>query len=132
MTKTIGLQLIVYSLLLAGLSYVCHHLAPSLAQPTLIVGLVGGALCLVSGIRTSLGHRGKALPLLALVAVILVTLSQTVIAWSRGGVETEGGRSAAAVITVLFVLSVGMLMRVAYAGVILDGQPANATKDGRN
>jgi len=40
-----------------------------------------------------------------------------------------GRRTAAAVITLLFVLSIGMLMRIAYAGVMFDGQPASPTKD---
>ena len=132
MNKTVGLQLIVYSLLLAGLGYFCYHLVPSLAYPTLVAGLGGGALCFVSGIRASLGHRGKALALLALVGVILVMLSQTVMAWFRSGEALEGRRLAAAVMTLLFALSVGMLMRVAYAGVTLDGLPASATKAGRS
>jgi hypothetical protein len=127
MNKTIGLQLVVYSLLLAGLSYLTHHLAPTLAQPTLIAGLAGGALCLVWGVRAVLGHRGKALPILTLIPVSFVMLSQTVIGWSAG---TEAGRRpAAAVITVLLALSMGMLMRIAYAGLVLDGQAGSPTKD---
>jgi hypothetical protein len=43
MNKTIGLLLVIYSLLLAGLSYLVHHLAAGAARPTLIAGLVGGA-----------------------------------------------------------------------------------------
>ena len=42
MNKTMGLQLIVYGVLLAGLSYLVHRLAPTMARPTLITGLVGG------------------------------------------------------------------------------------------
>ena len=42
----------------------------------------------------------------------------------------EGRRTAAVVITVLLVLSIAMLMRIAYAGVVFDGQPASPTKDG--
>lgn len=39
MNKAIGFQLIVYSLLLAGLSYFTHQQAPALARPILIAGL---------------------------------------------------------------------------------------------
>lgn len=130
MNKTIGFQLVVYSLLLAGLSYLTHHLAPALARPTLIAGLVGGALCLVWGLRALAGSRGKALPILTLIPVSFVMLSQTVITWGGGSQEVPGRQTAAAVITLLLVLSIGMLMRIAYAGVLFDVQPASPTTDG--
>lgn len=130
MNKTIGFQLVVYSLLLAGLSYFVHHLAPALARTTLIVGLVGGALCLVWGLRAVAGSRGKALPILTLIPVNFVLLSQTIITWAGGSQEVPGRQRAAAVITLLFVLSIGMLMRIAYAGVLFDVQPGRPTTDG--
>jgi hypothetical protein len=130
MTKTIGVQLIVYSLLLAGLSYFVHHLAPSLAQPTLIAGLAGGALCLAWGVKALMGKTGKALPLLTLIPVTFVMLSQTILTWGSGSEGVSGRRLAAAVVTLLFVLSLAMLMRIAYAGVVFDGQPAKPAKDG--
>ena len=131
MNKNIGLQLVVYSLLLAGFSYLTHHLAAALARPTLIAGLVGGALCLVWGLRAVTGSRGKALPLLTLIPVNFVMLSQTVTAWWAGSEGVEGRRAAASVITLLSVISFGMLMRIAYAGEVFDGQPASAATDGR-
>ena len=129
MNKTIGIQLIVYSLLLAGLSYFTHHTAPTLARPTLITGLAGGALCLIWGFRAMEGSRGKALPILTLIPVSFVLLSQTVTVWSGGSEAVAGRRIAAAVITLLLVLSIAMLMRIAYAGVVFTGQPAGSTKD---
>ncbi len=130
MNKTIGLQLVVYSLLLAGLSFLTHHVAPALAQPTLIAGLAGAALCLVWGLRAVAGSRGKALPILTLIPVNFVLLSQTVLGWWGGSEGMQGRRTAAAVITLLFVVSIGMLMRIAYAGVVFGGQPASPTRDG--
>jgi hypothetical protein len=130
MNKTLGLQLVAYSLLLAGLSYLPHHLAPAVARPTLIAGLAGGALCLIWGLRAVAGSSGKALPILTLITVNFVLLSQTVIVWVGGGDAMPGRRTAAAVITLLFVLSIGMLMRIAYAGVVFDGQAASPTPGG--
>jgi hypothetical protein len=130
MNKSIGIQLVVYGLLLAGLSYLAHHLAPTLARPTLIAGLAGGGLCLVWGLRALAGTGGKALPILTLIPVTFTLLSQTVMAWPAGGEGAAGGRTAAAVITLLLVLSIGMLMRIAYAGVVFDGGPASPAKDG--
>ena len=131
MNKNIGLQMVVYSLLLAGFSYLTHHLAPALAKPTLIAGLVGGALCLVWGLRAVTGSRGKALPLLTLIPVNFVMVSQTVTSWWGRSEVMAGRQAAAAVITLLCLLSFGMLIRIAYAGEVFDGQPASAATDGR-
>ena len=130
MDKTIGLQLVIYSLLLAGLSYLTHHLAPTLSRPTLIAGLVGAVLCLIWGLRGVLGKGGKALPVLTLIPISFVMLSQTVITWTGGGQEVPGRRAAAIVITALLVLSLGMLMRIAYAGGVVETRAANPMKVG--
>ncbi len=129
MNKTLGLQLVIYSLLLVGLSYLTQHLAPVLTRPTFITGLIGGALCLVWGVRAMLGRRGKVLPMLTLVPVSFVLLSQTVMSWSGRVEGMPGQRLAAVVVTLLFVISIGMLMRTAYAGVVFDGQPGGLTTD---
>jgi len=123
MNKTIGLQLVGYSLLLAGLSYLTHHLAPALARPTLITGLVGGALCLVWGLLAVLGKRGKAFSLLTLIPVCYILLGQAIMTWREYHANLPGQRTAVLVITVLFVLSLTMLMRIAYAGAF-DGPTA--------
>lgn len=121
MTKNIGLQLLAYSILLAGLSYFTYHLAPALARTTLSAGLTGGALCLIWALRAIAGSRGRALPLLTLIAVSFVLLSQTVLAWGAGTQETAG-RTVAALNTVLCGLSVIMLVRIAYAGIFATPQ----------
>jgi hypothetical protein len=132
MNKTIGFQLIVYSLLLAGLSYLTYHLAPSLARTTLIAGLAGGALSLIWGLRAVAGSRGKTLPGLTLIPICLAMLSQAVFFWAGEGQEVPGRRLAAAVTTVLVVLSVAMLMRIAYAGCELDVQAARRLQESRD
>jgi len=126
MNKTIGLLLVVYSLLLAGLSYLVHHLASEVARPTLITGLVGGALCLVWGLRALAGSGGKALPILTLIPVNFALLTQTFMGWSGGSV----GWTAAVVISLLLALSLGMLLRIAWSGMVFDVPPAGQTKDG--
>jgi hypothetical protein len=130
MNKTIGLLLVVYSLLLAGLSYFVHHLAPGVARPTLITGLVGGTLCLVWGLRALAGRGGKALPILTLIPVNLALLPQTFMGWSGGSGGLEAGRTVAVVITLLLVLSLGMMLRIAWSGMVFDVAPAGQTKEG--
>jgi len=75
MNKAVGVQMIVYSLLLAGLSYFINHLAPSLARSILIVGLAGAVVFLIASIRTLAGNRSKVLPLLTLIPVNLMLLA---------------------------------------------------------
>ena len=130
MNKTIGLLLVVYSLLLAGLSYLVYHLAPGGTRPTLIAGLVGGALCLVWGARALAGSGGKALPILTLIPVNFALLTQTFMSWSGGSAGFQGGRTVAAVITLLLVLSMGMLLRIAWSGMVFDLPPAGPTNEG--
>jgi hypothetical protein len=129
MNKTIGFQLAIYSLLLAGLSYLTHHLAPSVARPTLVAGLAGGALCLVWGVRAVAGSRSKALPILTLIPICFVMLSQVVMNWG-GGQDVPGQSSATPVMAILLVLSMGMLVRIAYAGVVFRGPAGGPAKDG--
>ena len=128
MNKTIGLQLVVYSLMLAGLSYLAHQLAPTVARPTLVAGLVGGAVCLLGGFRAIAGSRSRALPILTLVPICFVMLSQTVMHWG-GGKELPGQNGVTAVNAVLLALSMGMLLRIAYAGVVFDKPPGNLGQD---
>jgi hypothetical protein len=130
MNKTIGLLLVVYSLLLAGCSYLVYHLAPVGTQPTLIAGLVGGALCLVWGARAVAGSGGKALPLLTLIPVSFTLLPQTFMSWSAGSGGVQAGRGAAALIALLLVLSLGMLVRIAWSGMLFDLPPGGAMKEG--
>jgi hypothetical protein len=129
MTKSLGIQLIVYSLLLAGLSYFLHQLAPSISRLALIAGLAGAGLSLIWGFRSVFGKRGKALSILTLIPVCFVMLSQTVLIWGGGNQEVPGQRTSALVITAMFALSVGMLMRIAYAGVVFDGPPGSRKED---
>ena len=126
MNKTIGLLLVVYSLLVAGLSYLVYHLAPGVARPTLITGLVGGGLCLVWGLRALAGSGGKALPLLTLIPVSFALLPQTFMSWGGG---SQAGRTVAMVITLLLVLSLGMLLRIAWSGMLFDVPAAGPAKD---
>lgn len=127
MNKTIGFQLVVYGLLLTGLSYLTHNLAS--APTTLSAGLIGGVLCLVWGIRAILGGQGKALALLTLIPMNFILLSQTVIGWGGGSNGIPGRLAAASVTTFLFALSLGMLMRITYAGAVFDGLSDNRTAD---
>jgi len=130
MNKTIGIQLAVYGLVLAGLSCLVHHLAPTIAGPTLITGLAGGALCLAWAVRAVLGKRGKALPILTLIPICYVLLGQAIMVPTGQNLGLPGARTAAAVIALLFFLSLAIAVRIAWAGVVFGQQPPNPKKEG--
>lgn len=126
MNKTIGIQLAIYGLVLVGLSYLTDRLAPTIARPTLITGLVGAGLCLACTALALLGKRGKALPILTLIGIAYVLLGQAVMTWSGKDGAAKGYWPAASVITLLFLLTMGMLVRIAHAGAVFGGQPPNS------
>ena len=129
MNKHLGSELILYGLLLAGLSYLTHHLAPTIARPTLITGLVGGALCLVWGVRAVRGNRRKAYAILTLIPISYVLLSQAILTWGGRNEGASPTRLAPTLMVLLLVFSIGMLVKIAYAGATFDGQPPGSTKE---
>lgn len=132
MNKSLGVELLAYSVLLAGLSYLAHRLSPELARFILWGGLMGGALCLIWGGRAVRGCRGRALPILTLIPVSFLMLSQAVLLWGGGEIEVESRRRVALLSTLLCACSIGMLMRIAYAGMVWGpapgGPPSTALK----
>ena len=129
MNKNIGFQLLIFGLVIAGLSYLTYDLAPAVSLPTLIAGLAGGALCVIWGLRAVTGSKGKGLALLTLIPMNFVLLSQTITWWFGGSEGMKGIRPGAAMTTVLFTLSVAMLMRIAWAGLAGEGQAPTPQKD---
>lgn len=130
MNKTSGIQLALFSLVLAGLSYLTYSLAPSLSRSTLIAGLAGGGLCLVWGLRAIAASPGKALPILTLIPVNFMLLAQMIRGFLGQGEAVSGRQAATVVVTLVFVISMGMLTRIAYAGVEFEGQATSLAKDG--
>lgn len=57
-------------------------------------------------------------------------LSQTVVVWVGGGESMPGRWAVAGMITVLLVLSIAMLGRIAYVGVVIASQLASPVKNG--
>lgn len=126
MNKPIGLLLVGYSLLLSSLSCFAYYIAPEGARPTLVAGVVGGTLCLVWGVRAVAGGGGKALPILTLIPVTYTLLPQTFAGWSKASEGIQGGRMVAAVTTLLLALSLGMVVRIAWSGVVFDVRPGES------
>lgn len=116
MNRSTGAQLIAYSLLLASLGLLTHQSAPTLSKLALPASLAGAVFCLGWGLRALLGNRGKALPILTLLPVTYIMLSQAVMAWGDGLTQVPGRNQAVLTLAAMFALSVAMLIRIAYAG----------------
>lgn len=86
-------------------------------------------MCVIWSLRSMMGSRGKALPILTLIPVSFTLLSQTITAWYGGGGAWEGGRIVAALVALMLALSLGMLVRIAWAGVVFDVAGSKSPKD---
>lgn len=116
MNKAVSIQLLCYSLLLAGLGLFAYNLAAEPARPAFYAAVVGGVLCAAWAVLAIAGKCFKILPILTLVAVSFVLLSQMVTMWADEARKGPDYHKASIAITVLFVLSIAMLIRVAYSG----------------
>lgn len=113
MTRSIAFALIVYGVVIAALSVSIRALAPNIAWPILIAGVAGGALCAFWGIFALSKTIGKAKPLLTLMPIAFVFLSQAVTAW----LGDEGASKQilpALLLTAGLGASMGMIMWIAY------------------
>lgn len=112
--------LIAYGIVVAGLAAIVGQTAPDLGRTTLIAGLVVGALSVLWGIWILAGMRNKALPILTLVAGTFVFLSQAVMVWMPEA-TVKPPRLMAVLITLMLLLSLGTLMRLAYTATFSSG-----------
>lgn len=124
MNRTLGFQLIAYSVIVALLGLLSYYLAPAISLHACVAALAGGILCFAWGIRARNGSSSKAPSLLTLIPLSFVLLSQAITGWLGGGAPVAGRAAAAGIITLALVLSIGMLMRIAYAGVIFESRPS--------
>ncbi|MGC8990617.1 MAG: hypothetical protein ACP5MD_10870 [Verrucomicrobiia bacterium] len=116
MNKAVSIQLLCYSLLLVVLGLFANSLAAESTRPTLYAGVGGGVVCAGWAVWALAGKCGKILPVLTLVPVSFVLLSQMVNMWADEARKGPDYQRASIVITVLFAVSIAMLIRVAYSG----------------
>ena len=115
MNSNLGLELIVYGVLTAILSVILQSMVSNLAQVILIAGLAGGALCVIWGLRAVTGRRGRVWAILTLAILAFIFLSQSVIAWMGHSEAQSIPLLAKILLTLMLVVSVGLLLIIAYA-----------------
>ncbi len=103
--------IMAYGIVLAALSLAVRSVAPELAKVTFITGIAGGGLCLLWGLVALAGHKRRVWVILTMVAVFVVMLTQTIQGWVAGS-DQSGTHVGALLITLLLMLTGGMLMYV--------------------
>jgi len=116
MNVVLSLDLILYGLILAGLSVLAHCLAPDLVHTTLITGVAGGVLTSLWGVLGLRGFRRRVLPTVTLGVLAVVLLAQTVNAWSAMKTGVPAAKPVAVILTVLAVFAIGQLVNLVQAG----------------
>jgi hypothetical protein len=108
MSLQAAIDLPLCGLLLAGLSLLAQYLQPALPILTLYTGLVGGGLCILSGLlgRRVPQCRWGAMTVLMLMACIL--MHQAVKLWLVAITGESKSRIVAVVITIMLTFCVGM------------------------
>jgi hypothetical protein len=81
------------------------------------------------GIRAVLGKPGKTLVILTLIPVCYVLLGQAITVWMERDPDMASGTTVKLLVTLLFVTSMGMLVRIVYAGVF--NQPSDSQTNER-
>ena len=104
-----SIYVIAYGGLLIVLGLLTHRTAPEIAKPTLMTASAGGALCVLWGVLGLLGRRWKVGFILTVAITSFLLLSQAVTSW-MGHDSKPGGVLAASLMTLMLVVSVGLLM----------------------
>lgn len=122
MNFNLSLDLVVYGLVLIGLSFVAKYLEPKLAGASLVVGITGGALCSICGICGLRGFGKRFYPIGMLLLLAIFLGAQAVVAWLKKASEQSDERLAI-IFIIATVLTAGQLIN------ILKGENRNPTDE---
>ena len=98
--------------MLLGLSILAQRFVPHAAAMTLWVGIVGAVLCALLGVLGLCRYPVRRWAILTMTILSIVLLPQTVIGWLAVKAGVEAAKSAAMVLTILWVFAVGQLVNL--------------------
>jgi hypothetical protein len=105
--------LIIYAAVLATVSIFLARITDAPRAVPVVAGLLGASLCGAWGLASMVSHRGRALPVLLLIALSFIFLSQAVNAWwDSRAVEHLLPRI---LLSLSFLSTIGILVYVLYA-----------------
>jgi len=116
MSLEVALDLLLCGALTAGLPFLARHLQPEMPRRTVVLGLVGGGLCVLWSVLGRLGLSSRVAPMITLAAVASVFVFQAVQSWQAAAALESKGRMVAALMAVLSVSCVGTLVSLAQEG----------------
>lgn len=116
MNFSLSLDLLLYGLMLVGLSLVAHRIAPDFAGTTLTIGVAGGVFTMLWGVLGLRGFRQRAWPIVTLTIVAVLLLVQAVKAWLALRAGGEALKPVAVILSVLVMFAIGQLMNLAQSG----------------
>jgi len=112
MNTSLSVDLLLYGGMLFGLSILAHHLSPHVVATTLWVSIVGGTLCALFGVFGLRGYHVRRWAIGAMAILSIVLLAQTVFGWLAVKAGVEAAKSAALILTVLWVFAIGQLVNL--------------------
>lgn len=124
MNKSFGPILLAYGLVVAASGLLLTRLFPGGFLTAVVAAVVGGVLCGAWGMLVLAGKRTAALTILTLIPMNFVFLSQTVLSWWPAEGAPGAPRSVSLLITGLLLVSMGLLMKIAYGAAFAEGNPA--------
>lgn len=118
MNKKLSFWLLIYGVILLAIGGWAMARSPHLAGGLGYASLAGGALCLVWGLRAGQGKKTKAGAVLTLIPLGYLFMAQAIQGWLGGGGVVAERLALAASATLGAAITLAMLLRVAYDGVL--------------
>jgi peptidoglycan/LPS O-acetylase OafA/YrhL len=112
----LALDLVLCGALAAGLPFLARHFQPDLPRRTVVLGLVGGGLCVLWSRLGRLGLFSRVGAMVTLAAVAFLFLFQAVQSWPAASTPESRVRMAATLMVVLAVFCVGTLANLTKEG----------------
>ena len=125
MNKSLSVDSFLYGGMVLGLSILVHHFCPNAAATTLWFGIPGGALCALLGVLGLRGYPVRRWALATMTILSIVLVAQAIIGWLAVKAGVEAAKSAAMVLTLLWVFAVGQLANLIQnrSGLPFDAEP---------
>jgi peptidoglycan/LPS O-acetylase OafA/YrhL len=116
MSLEVALDLFLCGALTAGLPFLARHLQPEMPRRTVVLGLVGGGLCVLWSVLGRLGLPSRVAAMATLAAVASVCVFQAVQSWQTAAAPGSKGRIVAALMVVMAASCVGTMVSLARDG----------------
>lgn len=109
MSKKMAGIILAYGVVVGALGLAVRSVAPEAAKITFITGIAGGGLCVLWGMLGLAGHKRRTWTILTILAVLILLLPQMIQGWVAGR-NQPGTNLGAVLVTVLLLLTIGMLL----------------------